>query len=1249
MSSTDQTNQHYARSIQIRNRLLGFVQYAACAAILGAYEWVRFRKTSNVLRERAKGQKAPGEPLEQFGFTIIVGQIGRDAQVGHMANHNPKYDNPWSEARYKIEVTCPDDPVFAQDWAGGVTNIIKMLDSKTPENVNLVRKDSDGSYTLLYSKRLFEKKAYEPPEANFETWPVPDHSREAFNQTAREHNLRTLRVFDRDGRRLGPGELEALLPGCMAQITTRTIHWPIKGRNGAPTVHSMSGDIVEITILEYARPEAPNPFAGGGPFEPQAHILPSAAPQVGGSTQHPGSNFTFGAGPGQPGAWHNENETQQPPATNNVYNSPAQTDYSHRTSGSGAGSAPATPSPAPQQWQSPRSNIPADSHSYQQRSNSAQQHGISSHPSTPSQTPPQWQSAGFNIPMDFNSSQPPSSVAPHDGTSAPPKTPARAARQWQSPGSDGTLHHETFSGPATPSRAPQQWQSPGSNVPMRFDSSQPSSNVAQQRAPPPGPGTPPHGSLQWQSPASSGLAGFNHSPRTPPNAGHRGGASGPSTPVRPLRQWQSLESNAADEFNANPPSANMSHRQRPGTNQRYNSEPQPHHPAPHPDVGRATAPSTPSGGSQQPGRPDSRQTSYKNQQIRASHTYSAAPHAPQQHWPSHASNGGQPHQSDHDHADVNHPVHSGPTGHRWQPPAANGYPFAYKGEGFGPPSYALGPPPITQQEWQTLTPPHVSADPQNDTQIPRQPKHDASRGVHLLDGAQPSPSSIRRPTSTSGGNPPHAAPLTPQPMPASWQATATMALERHAAAADPAIMGVHPPITFAEEQRQGSNASRASNGPRDPSVNTNTRWSGTEGEPLSRPADRVYSRDDEPHNTRQMPPPHYIPPPNYTPPHAVRYPYVAPVRCATSHSTRATFSPAYGAPSDADIASLRRPSSAVTGPTAHSLFRGASAALDCEPSPFCEPEHRDPSPFAPPAAPRTPSPSVRAVVPGTPTREPYAPAHLHSVLHLARSPSAGRSSSRAADRAPLAPPTPAADRASNPSMERAPPPSSARAFASNATGDPLFFTSDSPPETLHNQLGDPTSEYALEGRAEPDTLLPAFPMDDVNEDAHWPPPHINLNDTRSSTPLDGCVAPSLLGDARSDSPFWGGAYGAVNEAFLGPRRFGSDEGEGDSTSPPTHGSGDSASGHSNSSSITSEDSGSWERITRSDGSSFDSIPTTEDEQDEVRDLEHYKRMQEERRGKKRAADEDHNERRSAKRLRYDAGGEDEDEGGEKAL
>ncbi|KAJ7165226.1 hypothetical protein C8R46DRAFT_1035828 [Mycena filopes] len=302
----------FANDLHTHNQLSRLKQYAMCAVLVASFEWVCY-KTGHIVREkRLTPFPNSATPVEADAAIIVVGMVSDvDPKVSTIGNHNPRFADSAAKSKYTMVLERPNNnPVWAEVWDRSMPNLHALE--------GLICDGAASSYFFGHDGTHENIKV--TTSLNLEQLPavlVPSTQQSVFAEAAKDHVIRVLPVFDVDDRPLAPGQVAQVLPGCLVRVSIRMVHYNIK-RDGK-SLHAITGDIVEVVIMERGRPRAapvarasrpaPLPSATGPlPTAPPAqqmpvwNTVPSIIP-VSPSTAGPGE---YGAMGSPSGGQHNQ-------------------------------------------------------------------------------------------------------------------------------------------------------------------------------------------------------------------------------------------------------------------------------------------------------------------------------------------------------------------------------------------------------------------------------------------------------------------------------------------------------------------------------------------------------------------------------------------------------------------------------------------------------------------------------------------------------------------------------------------------------------------------------------------------------------------------------------------------------------------------------------------------------------------------------------------------------------------------------
>ncbi|KAJ7168596.1 hypothetical protein C8R46DRAFT_1267875 [Mycena filopes] len=296
------TDPSKAVALGLFSQLCGHPHYASMARFTSSSHFVRYQRNGMALRDLPAPGSNSSSPLEQFAWIPLVGVVSDlDHRLTPAGNYNPNFKDPASKAKYILNLVCPTEhPIWTPAFEVAHRNMFTVLNRAYGDSVDLLTED-EGRPGFRLMRALFEAKGTGPVEVtNVAQWRIPTAHKPAFSSTAEEFNLRSLRVFDTENRLIPPHEIPHKLPGSLALVTVKVIVWNINKPDGG-FKHSAAGHIVEIRILENARPKQPEPFGSAQPFflghpPVNAHAGPSSSSPAF-SVEQPGTTQAGANGP----------------------------------------------------------------------------------------------------------------------------------------------------------------------------------------------------------------------------------------------------------------------------------------------------------------------------------------------------------------------------------------------------------------------------------------------------------------------------------------------------------------------------------------------------------------------------------------------------------------------------------------------------------------------------------------------------------------------------------------------------------------------------------------------------------------------------------------------------------------------------------------------------------------------------------------------------------------------------------------
>ncbi|KAJ7033487.1 hypothetical protein C8F04DRAFT_1184179 [Mycena alexandri] len=269
----------YAHSRAVFEFLVEFYSFASTPQVLTSYRWTALGKNGQILRELPTAQHADAmTPMEQFAFLNVVGIVSDLwPRLGSLGNYNKKFPNDLVKAKYIIALLRPgldNDPILAPSYDSAYENLTRLVEfAVNGTGLEHFFIEEQRKPCLRFTRPLFESKkngaAYvnPPEEISPNSWNIPANCRDDFNTALQDHYLRAIRVFDADGRRMAPADIERLLPGSLAKVTFKLLTYKIKGE-GTGFKNSVTAEMVEVTIIQNARPKQQDPFRQAGPLVP---------------------------------------------------------------------------------------------------------------------------------------------------------------------------------------------------------------------------------------------------------------------------------------------------------------------------------------------------------------------------------------------------------------------------------------------------------------------------------------------------------------------------------------------------------------------------------------------------------------------------------------------------------------------------------------------------------------------------------------------------------------------------------------------------------------------------------------------------------------------------------------------------------------------------------------------------------------------------------------------------------------------
>ncbi|KAG6848763.1 hypothetical protein H0H93_014331, partial [Arthromyces matolae] len=191
---------------------------------------------------------------------VIIGEVSDERLFTNpLGNYNPQF-NKLATAKYQLSLTCPAEPVLADDFKNTLRNLSAIQDGVGAGLDNqyfLIR--MDGSQTP--NETLDEESASIVVDWNM---------KETVDMFKLTHKMLPLKVYGPDDEPIAPEEVTRTIRGAIVEMYFRLKHYYMG--NGDTKYNCFSGIIEQIIVLRRAEHSTPSPFREAGrkgPFRPR--------------------------------------------------------------------------------------------------------------------------------------------------------------------------------------------------------------------------------------------------------------------------------------------------------------------------------------------------------------------------------------------------------------------------------------------------------------------------------------------------------------------------------------------------------------------------------------------------------------------------------------------------------------------------------------------------------------------------------------------------------------------------------------------------------------------------------------------------------------------------------------------------------------------------------------------------------------------------------------------------------------------